>query len=146
MVRPQKVIRLLNDAQVRFIVMGTHGISGYRSEPRATQDVDVLVSKRDHRKAVEAIRRGYPKLLLSDTPAVTRFSDPATDKVVIDLMKPYEPIYQLAFKHTVSAGELYCIPNLELALASKYAAMISPNGFSFRRSFSFLRCFIRSAG
>jgi hypothetical protein len=127
MVRPQKVIRLLNEAGVKFVVMGTHGITGYRGEPRATQDVDVLISRKDHRKAIAAIREGYPKLSVQDTIAVTRFIDPTTGKSVIDLMKPYEPLYQQTFKNCVAVGQAYVIPSLEMALASKYAAMISPN-------------------
>src|SRR5215211_7610713 len=73
MAEPKKVIRVLNDAGVRFVVMGTHAMTGYRSEPRATQDVDVLVRKRDHKKAVAALKASYPGLLVDDSPVVTRF-------------------------------------------------------------------------
>lgn len=127
MITPQKVIRVLNKAEVRFVVMGTHGISGYRDEARATQDVDVLVRRRDHLKAVAAIHKAYPKLVVVDQTAVTRFKDPVTDKGVIDLMKPYDPLYRLAFRNVVPVGSSYVIPSLEMALASKFAAMISPN-------------------
>jgi hypothetical protein len=127
MVKPEKVIRVLNGAGVRFVVMGTHGITGWRDEPRATQDVDVLVRSRDHRKAVAAIQNAYPKLKLDETPVVTRFVDPTTEKVVIDLMKPYYELYKLVFKNSVKVEGDYLIPDLEMALASKFAAMVSPN-------------------
>jgi len=127
MVRPEKVIRVLNEAAVKFVVMGTHGITGYRDEARATQDVDVLVRARDHRKAVDALQRAYPKLQIQDTPVVTRFVDPGTGKAVIDLMKPCYDLYKQAFKNCVVIEDSYLIPDLEMALASKFAAMISPN-------------------
>jgi hypothetical protein len=126
MITPANVIRLLNRAKVKFILMGTHGIGGWRDEPRATQDVDVLVRKRDHKKAVKACQSAYPDLIVQDLPAVTRFLDPLDQKPVIDLMKPEEDLYQEAFKNPVRVGRSHCVPNLEVALACKYAAMISP--------------------
>jgi hypothetical protein len=127
MAKPSKVIRVLNEAGVKFVVMGTHGIVGYRSQPRATQDVDVLVWKRDLRKAVEAIKKAYPKFTVRDTPMVTRFIHPATGRVVIDVIKPNFPLFELTFRNCVSVEDVYFIPNLEMALASKFAAMVSPN-------------------
>ncbi len=126
-VKPEKLIQVLNKAKVRFVVMGTHGIGGYRDEPRATQDVDLLIRSRDHRKAVAAVRQAFPKLGVSDQPAVTRFTDPTTGRVVIDLMRPFDALYRLVFRNAVAVGGAYWIPNLEMALASKFAAMISPN-------------------
>ena len=43
-VKPEKVIEVLNAAGVHFVVMGTHGAGTWRSQPRATQAVDVLVT------------------------------------------------------------------------------------------------------
>ena len=107
--------------------MGTHGLGGWRSEARSTQDVDVLVPKKDVRKAVKALRERYPDLEVSDTPVVARFLDPTTGKGVIDVMKPITPVYQMVFRHTIPVGDTHRIPDLEMALASKFAAMISPN-------------------
>jgi hypothetical protein len=127
MVTPETVIEILLRAKVRFMLMGTYGIEGYRSQPRATQDVDVLVRKADHRKAVQAIVKHYPGLVVQDFVVVTRFTDPATKQVVLDLMKPEQPVFKMAFKHTVTVAEGYLIPNLEMALTSKFAAMTSPS-------------------
>src|SRR5687767_13211409 len=66
----KKVVRLLREANVRFILMGTHGIGGWRSQARATQDVDLLVTKKDHAKAVRVLREAFPKLSVEDTPVV----------------------------------------------------------------------------
>jgi len=127
MITPEAVIKVLNQAKVKFILMGTHGIGGWRSEPRATQDVDVLVRKSHHRKAVAAVKKAFSDLQVQDLPAVTRFLDPLDGKPVIDLMKPEEDFYREVFKNPVRVGKTHLIPNLEAALASKYAAMISPH-------------------
>jgi hypothetical protein len=127
MVTPEEVIAALHRAGVRPVLMGTHGIGGWRSEPRATQDVDVLVPKKDIRKAVRALGQAYPDLEVQDTPVVTRFIDPATGKPVIDVMKPTQSVYQVIFRHTIRVGDTHRIPDLEMALASKFAAMVSPN-------------------
>ena len=127
MAPPTDVIAVLNEAAVRFILMGTYGITGWRGEERATQDVDVLVRQRDHRKAVRAIHAAFPHLQEVDSTVVTRFLDPATGTPLIDLMKPTQPLFKVAFRQTVLVEESYRIPNLEFALACKFAAMVSPN-------------------
>src|SRR5580692_10984724 len=70
-IKPEEVIRLLNKAKVRFVLMGTYGINGYRYQARATQDVDVLVWAKDHERAVAALRAGFPRLKLEDFPVVS---------------------------------------------------------------------------
>src|SRR5262245_13487879 len=127
MVDPESVIRILNRAKVAFVLVGTYGITGWRSEERATQDVDVLIRAKDHRKAVDAVRKAFPELIMTDHMVVTRFADPATRKVVLDLMKPTERILRAVFRNTVPVGRTHRIPDLEMSLAVKFAAMISPN-------------------
>ncbi len=127
MVAPADIIPVLNDAGVRFILMGNYGIGGWRSEPRATEDVDILVRTRDHRKAVRVIQAAFPRLQVVDYPVVTRFLDPPTRTPLIDLMKPNQPLFKVAFRQTILEAEGYLIPNLEFALACKFAAMVSPN-------------------
>lgn len=125
-VTPEGVVGVLNRAGIRPVLMGTHGLVGYRSESRATQDVDVLVRKKDIRRAVKALQAAYPDLRIEDTPVVTHFVDPSTEKVVIDVMKPTQEVFKLVFRHTVAVGETHDIPDLEMVLVSKFAAMTSP--------------------
>lgn len=127
MIPHDEIIKLLNGAGVKFVLMGTHGVGGWRSEPRATQDVDVLVRPAHHRKAVRTIRKAYPDLIMDDQIVVTRFTDPATGFVILDLMRPYEKVLKAVFKNTKSVGRTHRIPDLEMSLATKYAAMVSPN-------------------
>ena len=133
-VDPEEVIRLLNRAGVKFILMGHHGIGGWLSHARATRDVDVLVQKRHHAKAVRAIHEAYPALTQVDHVVVTRFLDPKDGDPVIDVMKPQD-LYAEAFKNTVRVGDSHDVPNLELALAAKFAALISRNRDDAKKHF-----------
>jgi hypothetical protein len=127
MVTPEVVFRILNRAKVKFVLMGAHGIGGWCVEPRATQDVDVLIQKRGHATAVKALQKAFPDLSVVDLPVVTRFLDPLDGQPVIDLMKPVEDLYAEAFQSAVAVGKSHRIPSLEVALACKYAAMVSAN-------------------
>lgn len=126
-VTPEGIIAALNRAGINPVLMGTHGLVAYRSEPRATQDVDLLVTKKDVRKAVAVLEREYPYLEVRDTAIVTRMRDPVSQKVVIDVIKPASQAMKLVFRHVVKIGKTHRIPDLEMMLVCKYLAMIAPN-------------------
>ena len=126
---PEKVIDVLNAAGVRFMLAGAHAMGGWTNEPRTTQDVDVLVGSRHVRTAILAITTSFPMLILRDTPVVARFADPKSGLVLIDLMKPNQPLFRDAMRFTRqirSKKRTYFVPSLEFALAMKFAAMVSP--------------------
>ena len=126
-ITPEAVIETLRKVGVNCVLMGTYGLGGYRKPTRATQDVDVLVPKRHVRKAVRALGERFPSLVVKDSAVVTRFIDPTTGEGVIDVMKPTRAVYRVVFRHTHAVGESHRIPTLGMALASKFAAMVSPN-------------------
>src|SRR5438876_619511 len=126
-VTPERVLATLRRAGVNCVVMGTHAVNTYRDEARATQDVDVLVTKKDVRRSVRALEEQFPYLEVIDLPPVTRFLDPVSQKVVIDVIKPTSRAMQVVFRHTIPIGKSHRIPTLEMALASKFVAMIAPN-------------------
>jgi hypothetical protein len=126
-VTPEGIIAALHREGINPVLMGTHGLVGYRSESRATQDVDLLVIKKDVRKAVRILEREYPYLEIHDSSAVTRMVDPVSQKVVIDVLKPVSRAMQTVFRHTVKIGDTHRIPELEMALACKFVAMMAPN-------------------
>ena len=125
-VTPENVIAVLNRVGIRPVLLGTYGLGGYRSEARATEDVDVLVGKREVLKAVRALEQEFPYLELHDTPVVIRFRNAATQKVVLDVMKPTSQTTQAVFRNTLAVGKTHRIPTLEMALASKFMAILSP--------------------
>lgn len=127
-VDPKELIRVLNQAGVKFVLMGAHVTNAWaRVEPRATRDVDVLVQKSHHKKAVAAIQKAFPTLQVEEHPVVTRFRDPADNQVAIDAMKPASEIHKAAMKQTIRVEGTHNVPTLEMLLACKLAAMTSPN-------------------
>ncbi|HQU41968.1 MAG TPA: hypothetical protein PK867_04115 [Pirellulales bacterium] len=126
MIDPLDVLEVLNQAGVRFVLMGAHGIGGWMHQARATRDVDVVVRKSDHKKAVKAIGQRFPELVIDDQVVVTRFLDPASGEPVVDLMRPVN-LYQHVFENAVPAGGGHVVPNVEMAIASKFSALVSRN-------------------
>jgi hypothetical protein len=132
-VKPEQVIKVLHEAGISCVLMGTHGLNVYRHQARATQDVDVLVRKKDIRKAVRVLHDVFPSLTLKETPVVTRFIDPTNGKPVLDVMKPTQKVFQMVFRHTVQVGVTHAIPGLEMALVSKFVAITSPHRERLRK-------------
>jgi hypothetical protein len=130
LIKPEDVVRVLNAAGVKFVLAGAHGIGCWTGQPRATKDVDVIVGKRHAKKAVTALVGAFPHLVVEEEDVVTRLRDPETKEVAIDVMKPAEPVVAAALKNCVEsrAGQhAVQIPNAEMALALKFAAMVNPN-------------------
>lgn len=120
----REIVSILEREQVAYVVVGAYGISGWLREPRATEDVDVLIAHRHHRRTVAAMRRAFPELTVRDTPVVTRFF--SGEQAVLDLMKPHHALFQAALKNTTLArvGHVTLrVPVLEVALALKFASM-----------------------
>lgn len=126
MLEPKQILEVLIGAEIEFVLVGAHGIGGWTGEPRATQDVDVVVRSGHHKKAIQAVRKAFPELKFKDLPLVTRVYLPETEQVVLDLMKPTQPVCKAALKHCASVGK-YRVPTLEMAIVMKFAAMVSPH-------------------
>jgi hypothetical protein len=135
-VKPEAVIECLTNANVKnWLLMGLHGYVGYLADPRATQDVDVMVPYSQKKRAADAIGARWPMLKRVDLPQVVRFMDPVdlyndgSSKPVVDVMLPWSKFQEtILAKHVVideKTGSRY--PTLEAALVSKYAALVSPH-------------------
>lgn len=134
-VTTQDVVDVFTSAGIKnWVLMGLHGYVGYMPEPRATQDVDVLIPYSLRERAVKAVRTHWPQLVIEELPQVTRFCDPSdldakgNPRPVLDLMTPWSPFQELILKEFVVVDEKtkHRLPTVEAALASKFAAMISP--------------------
>jgi hypothetical protein len=135
-ITPQEVIDTLNAAGINdWVLMGLHGYVGHMPDPRATQDVDIMLPYNRRARAKKAIAARWPELVIRELSQVTRFMDPfdldpqGQPKPAIDLMHPWSPFQELILKEYVVVDETtqHRLPTLEAALASKYAAMISPH-------------------
>lgn len=130
MIPPVDVVRVLNRENVSFVLVGLHGLAGWMKEPRATEDVDVIVASKQHRKAVRLLLEAFPELEAVELEVVTRLRRKGTDQVLIDVMKPVQEPHRSVFKNVVAvetSGVGYRIPSLEMAVAMKFAPMVSPN-------------------
>ena len=121
---PQDIVPVLERANVDYVLLGLYGIIGWMKEPRATEDVDVLVARRHLKRALEAVRKAFPDLKSHDTPVVVRFFE--KDTGVLDIMKPHHPLFIEALKTATQRplGSLKVrVPTLEMALALKFFSM-----------------------
>jgi len=130
LIAPLDVITALNRNKISFVLVGLHGLGGWMHEPRATQDVDVIVASRHHKKAVRILLDEFRNLEPVEHPAVTRLHYKETNQVAIDVMKSDQQLFRDVFKQTekVRIGrEEYRIPCLEMAIAMKFAPMVRPH-------------------
>jgi hypothetical protein len=128
-IEPLEIVRVLNKANISYVLAGAHALGGWHMNPRTTEDVDLIIAKKHLKKAARSLLEAFPHLAAEDLPVVIRLRDRETQQVVIDLMKPLQTLYRETFKHTqtVKAGKLeYRIPCLEMALTMKFDAMLSP--------------------
>ena len=95
----------------KWVLMGWHGYAGYLPQPRATQDVDVLISYRDRKRVVKALRETWPTLVVQELEPVVQFKDPndcfadGTPKPVIDLKQPWSPVNDMILNAYAVLGE-----------------------------------------
>lgn len=123
---PSDVVKILQRAELKHVLVGAHAISAWAGEPRATLDVDLIAARPKPTK--EAILAAFPSLIVEEHPVVIRFK--RDGRAAIDLIRPTSSaIFKAALKHSVRvklAGVLTDVPRLEMALALKFAAMVSP--------------------
>ena len=125
---PLDVIRVLQNEKIPFVLVGAYGLVGWTKRPRATEDVDVVVPLRQVKKAVRALEEAFPELKGEDYEVVARLKNRQTGHVAIDVMKPIQAPFNAIFKHThdvTDKGVEYRVPNLEMALATKFAPLVS---------------------
>jgi hypothetical protein len=128
MIEPAQVIRVLNENEISFVLVGLHGLSAWMREPRGTKDVDIVVAAKQVKKAVQVLVAAFPNLEPVDLPVVIRLKDRGTEDVLIDVMKPVEQPPRSVFKNSIvvkTGDDSYRIPTLEMGLALKFAPMIS---------------------
>ncbi len=133
-ITPQPVIDVLVKAGVKkWVLMGLHGYVGYLPEPRATQDVDIMVAASERKRAVKAIQDAWPTLIVETYSEVVRFKDPndpdlkGNPRPTIDIMLPWAEFQQTILKDYVITEKTtkHRIPTLDAAIVAKFAAMVS---------------------
>src|SRR5438477_5113005 len=74
-VSPYEVIAALNEAGVSFVLVGAYGLGGWIKKVRATEDVDIIVAAKHHKKAIKSLLEAFTHLEVDDQTVVTRLRD-----------------------------------------------------------------------
>src|SRR5438477_8521834 len=94
---PSDVVKALQRAKVRHVLVGAHAISAWARDPRATIDVDVIASR--PAQARKVLAEAFPGLTIEEHPVVIRFKRDGRE--VIDVIRPTSsPIFKAALKHS----------------------------------------------
>jgi hypothetical protein len=128
---PLDIIGVLKQAEVTFLLVGTHALGGWMQEPRATPDVDILVASRSRKKAVKALTAAFPQLETAENETGTILRKRGCPKSLVDVLVANRPLLREALKHPFTVyfeGQSYLIPSLEMALAMKFSLLTSLDG------------------
>ena len=121
---PEDVAPSLDAAKIDYVLVGAHGLSGWLSQARATEDVDFLIRINDKQKAADAILKKYPQLQIEKHLDVWRLK--RDSETLVDLMLNRSPLYKRVFLEYVEikmGRRNLKVPKLEAALAMKFGAM-----------------------
>lgn len=110
----QDLDAVLNNAGIDYVLIGAHAIGKLTGEPRATQDVDIIIHDGDFSRAIKAILGQYPSLYADGS----RIKD-GDDNVVVDILTDKNPL----FRYVMSSGQ---IPDAETILVMKFVSGTSP--------------------
>ncbi len=134
----RRILAILTEKKIPFVLTGAHGISGWTGRPRATHDVDILVkSGRNYARAVKALKELYPQLEVHNFFGVTAFFVAGEKQSVIDVTYPHRADLEVTLQSAIwieEDGQRYRIPALEAALSNKYGAMLTLNRDPLKRT------------
>lgn len=123
---PSAVAKPLDDAGLKFVLVGAHAVNAWTGRARATVDIDIIAEKPS--RARDALQLAFPDLTVEEHPVVIRFKDAKLE--AIDIIRPESsPLFKRVLKltHPVQLGDRQIhIPEQEAVLALKFAAMAMP--------------------
>ena len=73
--RPIDLVKTLNEANIRSMVVGNYGSGAWRHEPQANGDIDVLVGSRSLKAAADVVAARFRRLVRSDENDAVAFHD-----------------------------------------------------------------------
>ena len=127
--QPAQVAKLLNAAGIDFVIIGAQSLGVHTKEPRATADVDVVVSNVP--EAVKALRNIRPNTKVLDLgDAVGKRIATAKGIELVDILLSTGGVHGELFKNRIKItldGQSASIPTLTAMLALKWLAMFSPS-------------------
>lgn len=113
---------LAKQNNLRLVMVGANAVNAYSGKPRMSEDVDFVCDK--PKKLIALIKRALPHLTIQEETVVYRLMKDG--QPLIDIIKPYNDLLLAALSKT-SKHKGFVIPTVEVVVALKYAAMISPH-------------------
>jgi hypothetical protein len=128
---PLDIAKILNRMKVFYVFVGGVIVGCWTGDPRATEDVDLILGKgAPVRRIVAAISKIRKDLKSTIYPSVIRFEgkSPTGQRNLIDLIRPYDGVYSHAEEYFVDItvqGVPVRIPTPEMLVVMKFAAATS---------------------
>jgi hypothetical protein len=123
-VSPFEVVRILNRERIRFVLIGSFGLCGWRKESLAAGYAEALVGGTVWKKAVAALADVLPKLWARESQESVELRHPATGRTAVKVVKPIRQPYCEVIRNAEcirgNSGS-YRFPNLEMALTLTFA-------------------------
>jgi hypothetical protein len=117
------ICKLAKDNDILLVLVGANAVNVYSGRPRASQDVDFVCDKPDRLIAlIKKVLTNY-KLKIKESAAVFKISK--DNQEFVDIIKPDNDLLRTTLSRTRRVQGFY-IPIIEVLVALKYAAMISP--------------------
>ncbi|MBI3823358.1 MAG: hypothetical protein HY289_11865 [Planctomycetes bacterium] len=125
-ISPFEVMRRLDRERIRFVLVGSFGLCGWRKQTRAAGYAEVLVGRTVWQKAVAALGDILPKIWVCNLGESVELRQPATGKTAVKVVWPLRHPYSEVIKNSeLIHGKRgsYRIPDLEMALTLAFADM-----------------------
>ena len=126
---PKKVLDLINrldEAEVDWVLVGAEAINLYLKSPRATVDVDLVVRKKDLRKAKKILKETCVEVKDSEV-HLTGLLSPPPLRLNVDLIKSQSHgLFEEALDRKLDMEGVKA-PPVEILLALKYLSASSPS-------------------
>lgn len=122
------IMRLLRDNKVPFMVIGAHAMGSMTEEPRATQDVDIVVRQQDYDEVMNLIIKFAKTLGLRVMATGNRIKD-KNGNVLVDILTDRHRIYKVALQDAMARGGVYPSPEMFLVMKflSSHSQLRNPN-------------------
>jgi hypothetical protein len=118
------ICKLAKDNNIILVLVGANAVNIYSGKPRTSQDVDFICDKPQKLIAlIKKVLANY-RLKIKESAAVFRINKDGQE--FMDIIKPYNDLLKMALLKTKRVQGFY-IPIIEIVVALKYAAMISPH-------------------
>ena len=122
------VVKTLDRARIRFLLVGVLGTAGWVRDPRACQYVDVLISPRRLATAIDRMQRTFGGMVVAESEGFVELTQVTSGVIpAIRIHVSDHPPHEVAIRNSIATALPRCrfrVPNLELAIARTFGSMM----------------------